>query len=98
MALSTAVFVGETKEWVKDLVPKAKSFKIGAGNEEGIDLSPVCYKELKQRILKLVGTAEKEGAKLVLDGTSYVHPKYPQGNFIAPTIIDNVTKDMTVYK
>ena len=27
-----------------------------------------------------------------------MHPKYPQGNFIAPTIINNVTKDMTVYK
>jgi len=33
MALSTIVFVGETKEWIKDLVPKAQSFKIGAGNE-----------------------------------------------------------------
>lgn len=35
---------------------------------------------------------------MVLDGTKYVHPKYPQGNFIAPTIIDNVTTDMTCYK
>jgi malonate-semialdehyde dehydrogenase (acetylating)/methylmalonate-semialdehyde dehydrogenase len=98
MALTTAVFVGETSSWVNDLAAKAQSFKIGPGNEDGIDLSPVCYKELKERIIKLVGTAEKEGAKLVLDGTKYVHPKYPQGNFIAPTIIDNVTKDMTVYK
>lgn len=98
MALSTAVFVGETKEWVKDLIPKAKSFKIGAGHEEGIDLSPVCYKGLKERIVKLVATAEKEGAKVVLDGTHFKHEKYPLGNFVAPTIIDNVTKDMTVYK
>lgn len=98
MALSTAVFVGQTKSWVNDLITKAQSFKIGAGNEAGIDLSPVCYKGLKDKIVQLVGTAEKEGAKVVLDGTKYVHPKYPQGNFIAPTIIDNVTKDMTVYK
>jgi malonate-semialdehyde dehydrogenase (acetylating)/methylmalonate-semialdehyde dehydrogenase len=35
---------------------------------------------------------------VILDGSKYVHPKYPQGNFIAPTIINNVTKDMTVYK
>jgi malonate-semialdehyde dehydrogenase (acetylating) / methylmalonate-semialdehyde dehydrogenase len=53
---------------------------------------------LKERILSLVGTAEKEGARVVLDGTKYVHPKYPQGNFIAPTIIDNVGLNMTVYK
>ena len=98
MALSTAVFVGESANWIQDLIPKAQSFKIGAGNEDGIDLSPVCYKELKERIVKLVGTAEKEGAKIVLDGTKYVHPKYPQGNFLAPTIIDHVGPEMTVYK
>jgi malonate-semialdehyde dehydrogenase (acetylating)/methylmalonate-semialdehyde dehydrogenase len=46
---------------------------------------------LKDRILRLIGTAEKEGAKLILDGSKYVHPKYPQGNFVAPTIIDYVT-------
>lgn len=98
MALTTAVFVGETKNWVHDIAAKAKSFKIGAGNEQGIDLSPVCYPELKQKILSLIGTAEKEGANIVLDGSKYVHPKYPQGNFVAPTIIDNVTPNMTVYK
>ena len=80
------------------MIAKAQSFKIGAGNEEGIDLSPVTYKELRERIVRLVGTAEKEGAKVVLDGTHYVHPKYPQGNFVAPTIIDHVTPEMTVYK
>ncbi len=32
MALTTAVFVGETGSWVNDLVPKAQSFKIGAGH------------------------------------------------------------------
>jgi len=91
MALTTAVFVGESGEWVHDLAAKAKSFKIGPGNEDGIDLSPVAYKDLKDRILRLIGTAEKEGAKLILYGSKYVHPKYPQGNFVAPTIIDFVT-------
>ena len=43
MALSVAVFVGETKNWVDELVPRAKSFKIGRGDEEGIDISPVAY-------------------------------------------------------
>jgi malonate-semialdehyde dehydrogenase (acetylating)/methylmalonate-semialdehyde dehydrogenase len=34
----------------------------------------------------------------VLDGSDYKHPQFPQGNFVAPTIIDNVTVDMTCYK
>ena len=98
MALSVAVFVGESKNWVKDLVPKAKSFKIGKGDAEGIDISPVAYAELKERIVRIVKTAPKEGATMVLDGSDYVHPDYPKGNFVAPTIIDNVTADMTCYQ
>lgn len=43
MALTTAVFVGESHDWVQDLIPKAQSFKIGDGKKQGIDLAPVCY-------------------------------------------------------
>ncbi len=98
MALTTAVFVGDSKEWVHDISKKVQSFKIGAGKDQGIDLAPVCYPELKERILSLVSTAEKEGARVVLDGSKYVDPTNPQGNFVAPTIIDNVQPHMTVYK
>lgn len=98
MALSVAVMVGETKEWVKELVPKAKSFKIGKGGEEGIDISPVCYPELKERIVSIIKSASKQGANVILDGSDYVHPDYPKGNFVAPTIIDNVTPEMTCYQ
>lgn len=98
MALSVAVFVGETKNWVKELIPKAKSFKLGRGEQEGIDLSPVAYPELKQRIVDIIKSAPKEGGNVILDGSDYVHPDYPKGNFVAPTIIDNVTPDMTCYK
>jgi malonate-semialdehyde dehydrogenase (acetylating)/methylmalonate-semialdehyde dehydrogenase len=57
MALTTAVFVGDSKDWVHEISKKAQSFKIGFGGEQGIDLAPVCYPELKERILSLIGTA-----------------------------------------
>jgi len=41
------------------LAAKAKSFKIGAGKDEGIDLAPVAYKELKERIVRLIKSAPK---------------------------------------
>lgn len=31
MALSTAIFVGEAKKWIPDLVEKAKKLKVNAG-------------------------------------------------------------------
>ncbi|CAD8068980.1 unnamed protein product [Paramecium sonneborni] len=97
MALSVAIFVGKSREWIPDLIAKAKSFKVGPGHEN-IDIAPVSYKELYERIHYLVGTAEKEGAKLILDGTSFKHPKYPKGYFVGPTIIDNMNTNMTSYK
>jgi len=30
---------------------------------------------------------EKEGGEFYLDGRGYKHPDYPNGNFIAPSII-----------
>ena len=48
--------------------------------------------------MSIIKTASKEGANVILDGSDYVHPDYPKGNFVAPTIIDNVSADMTCYK
>ena len=31
MALSTAVFVGEAKEWIPELIEKARKLKVNAG-------------------------------------------------------------------
>lgn len=98
MALSVAVLVGDANKWIPDLVKKAQSFKIGAGKDDGVDLSPVCYPELKERIVSLISTAEKEGATLALDGRNYKHPQHTKGNFVGPTIITNVNENMTCYK
>lgn len=98
MALPTIIMLGDSQEWIPDMVEKAKSLKVNAGFEEKIDVGPLCYPELKQRIESIIGTAEKEGAKILLDGRGVKVSNYPNGNFIGPTIIDNVTADMTCYK
>lgn len=46
MALSVAVMVGETKNWVPELVEKVKKLKLGNGAEEGVDVAPLCYPEV----------------------------------------------------
>ena len=33
MALSTAVFVGEAREWIPELIEKAKKLKVNAGED-----------------------------------------------------------------
>lgn len=98
MALSTLVMVGETKEWLGEVAESAKKLKVSGGFEEGADLGPVISTHSKERILNLIDSAEKEGATILLDGRKYKNEKYPDGNFVGPTIISNVTSDMTCYK
>ncbi|KAM0260366.1 hypothetical protein ACHAQJ_002767 [Trichoderma viride] len=98
MALSTLVMVGETKEWLGELAERAKALKVDGGFEDGADLGPVISPQSKERIEGLIASAEKEGAKILLDGRGFSPSKYPNGNFIAPTIITDVTTDMTCYK
>ncbi|TFB05197.1 Methylmalonate-semialdehyde dehydrogenase [Trichoderma ghanense] len=98
MALSTLVMVGETKEWLSEVAEHAKALKVDGGFEEGADLGPVISPQSKERIEGLIASAEKEGATILLDGRGYKNEKYPNGNFIGPTIISNVTPDMTCYK
>merc|ERR1712025_339647 len=59
---------------------------------------PVVSKENKARIERLIQSAEDEGAKIVLDGRNPNVAGVPQGNFIGPTIITDVTSDMECYK
>lgn len=97
MALSTAVFVGEAKDWVPDLVERAKQLKVNAGHVPGTDLGPVISPQSKKRIHDLVQSGVDEGAKLVLDGRGIVVPNYEKGNFVGPTILTDVRPDMKCY-
>jgi malonate-semialdehyde dehydrogenase (acetylating) / methylmalonate-semialdehyde dehydrogenase len=49
---------------------------------------PVISPVAKNRILGLIASAEEEGGSITLDGRGIQVPKYPDGNFIAPTIIE----------
>jgi malonate-semialdehyde dehydrogenase (acetylating)/methylmalonate-semialdehyde dehydrogenase len=97
MATSVTVLVGEARQWIPDIVAKAKTLKVNAGTEKGADLGPVVSKTAKQRILGLVEDGIKEGAKLELDGRAIKVPGYEQGNFIGPTIFSGVTPEMSIY-
>merc|ERR1712029_654553 len=64
----------------------------------GADVPPVISPESKQRINHLIDSAEKEGAKILMGGRNVEVTGYPDGNFVGPTIITNMTQDMEAYK
>lgn len=98
MALSTAVFVGESQNWVPELVERAKKLKVNAGHVPNTDIGPVISPAAKQRICNLVESGVKEGARLLLDGRSITVPGFEKGNFVGPTVLTDVKPNMTCYK
>ena len=88
MALSTVVFVGETRNWLNDLVERAKALKVDGGFEEGADLGPLITPQSKERVERLIQSGVDEGATLALDGRGFKPAKYPNGNFVGPTVWD----------
>ena len=98
MAVSVAVLVGAAQQWIPDLVAKAKTLKVGAGTEKGVDLAALISKSAKARVVGMIEKGVQEGAKLELDGRALTVSGYEQGNFVGPTILSEVTPDMEVYK
>lgn len=98
MALSTAIFVGESQEWIPELVNLAKNLKVGPGHLPNIDLGPLISPEAKKRCEELIESGVKQGAKLLLDGREMKVEGYEHGNFVGPTVISEVTTNMDCYK
>ena len=97
MATSVVVLVGAAKQWLPDLKALAQKLKVNAGSEAGTDVGPVISKRAKARILELIESGVKEGAKLELDGRDIQVPGFEQGNFVGPTLFSGVKTDMQVY-
>ncbi|MFX8399689.1 CoA-acylating methylmalonate-semialdehyde dehydrogenase, partial [Acinetobacter baumannii] len=98
MALSVAVMVGDSKQWIQELVEKAKTLKVNAGHEPNTDIGPVISKRAKARVIDLINSGVEQGAELLLDGRNVQVQGYESGNFVGATIFSGVNTDMRIYK
>ena len=99
MAVSVAVAVGDiADDLVKKIHIQTQKLKISPWTNSDSDMGPVISLEHKEKIENYISKGEKEGAKLVADGRNYQIQGYENGYFVGPTLFDEVTKDMTIYK
>ena len=85
MALSTLVLIGETKEWLPEIAERARKLNLNAGFENDADLGPLISPQSRDRVEKLIESAEEEGATILLDGRGQKPEKYPNGNWVRLT-------------
>ena len=83
MALSTLITVGETQEWLPELIERAKALKINGGFELDADLGPLISPESKKRVEDLIASAEADRAAILLDGWGAKPDGYPNGNWVS---------------
>ncbi|WP_066304081.1 CoA-acylating methylmalonate-semialdehyde dehydrogenase [Bacillus sp. FJAT-29814] len=98
MACSVVVAVGEVAEpLIEKLTEAADQIRIGNGMEEEVFLGPVIRQQHKERTASYILTGVQEGAVLVRDGRKD-EAYHQEGYFIGPTIFDQVTPEMKIWK
>ncbi len=99
MAISAAIGVGGVGA---DLVPlvteRARAVKVGSGRDADSEMGPVVTPEARDRIVGLIGSGEEQGATLSVDGRDLRVAGHEGGFFVGPTVVDQVTADMDVYR
>ena len=97
LAGSVAVTVGEARSTFTEAIAEVASQRVvGNGLDEGVQMGPVITAQSKARIEGLIQKGADEGATVLVDGR---HPDIlglEQGNFIRPTILQNVEQTSTL--
>lgn len=98
MAGSTAITVGKASErLLPNLIDAARAIKVGRTDiPTQPDMGPVITAQHRERVMSLVASGEKEGAKIVCDGRTAKVADAPNGFFLGATIVDQVQHEMTI--
>ncbi|WP_186644951.1 CoA-acylating methylmalonate-semialdehyde dehydrogenase [Fluviispira vulneris] len=88
MAASVLLAVGEVDQIINTLAERAKEF------QPKINMGAIITNESYIRLCNAIDKAQKEGAKIVVDGRKVTIPKeFEKGYWLNPTILDNVTAE-----
>ncbi|HLV48125.1 MAG TPA: CoA-acylating methylmalonate-semialdehyde dehydrogenase [Aliidiomarina sp.] len=98
MAISVAVFVGKSQEWIDDLAVELAKVKPGVWTDKDAAYGPLVSPQAKQRVIDMIAKGKEEGADCLVDGTNCTVEGYPNGNWVGPTFFNNVTKEMSIYQ
>ena len=97
MAISVAVFVGSSREWIEELKKEMELVMPGPWDSEESGFGPVISSQAKERIIGLIEKGKTE-AHCLIDGSQCSVEGYPEGNWVGPTLFSKVKTDSEIYK
>lgn len=99
LGVDNVVVVGNIYDEVKEkFIAGAKAMKLGYGLDEDAELGPYTTQDGKDKILDWIDKSLQDGAKIAFDGRAVKAEGYPNGYFMAPTILEDVNVDMPMAK
>ncbi|MFQ3250719.1 MAG: malonate-semialdehyde dehydrogenase (acetylating)/methylmalonate-semialdehyde dehydrogenase [Glaciecola sp.] len=98
MAISVAVFVGSSADWIPELAKKIAEVKPGLWNDENAGYGPLISPQAKAKVLSFIEEGKKQGATCLVDGSDFTLEGYESGNWVGPTVFSDVTTEMSIYQ
>jgi malonate-semialdehyde dehydrogenase (acetylating)/methylmalonate-semialdehyde dehydrogenase len=99
MAISVLAAVGDVAD---RLIPKIQErlakLRVGSAEDATAEMGPLITREHQERVLSCIDSGVEEGATLVTDGRGLVVEGNEEGFFVGPTLFDQVTPAMRIYR
>lgn len=98
LAASVIITVDDNGKMKESLYESARARVTGYGLNPGVEMGPVITSESKSRVENLLDLGVKEGGSLLLDGRGTSIEGFETGNFLRPSIIENLPLTSTLMK
>ncbi|MGC2169454.1 MAG: aldehyde dehydrogenase family protein, partial [Acidimicrobiales bacterium] len=98
MAASVLVAVdGVGDELVERIRARVDRLTVGDGTNATSEMGPLVTREHRDKVASYLGIGQAQGATVAIDGREHDIAGDPNGFWLGPCLIDNVTEDMQVY-
>ncbi|CCQ16082.1 Methylmalonate-semialdehyde dehydrogenase [Rhodococcus sp. AW25M09] len=97
MAISALVAVGNIADEIVAKIAERTTPLVTGDGTRGADMGPLVTKAHRDKVASYVDAGEAAGATLVVDGRTVEPNGGAAGFWLGPTLIDNVTPDMSIY-
>ncbi len=84
------------KQLVQGMLAKIPNIKMGHGLKVGVKMGPLVTSSHREKVESYIKIGKEEGAKLICGGKRPEGAEFSKGNFLEPTIFDNVNPKMRI--
>jgi malonate-semialdehyde dehydrogenase (acetylating)/methylmalonate-semialdehyde dehydrogenase len=99
MAISVVVAVGDIADpLVAAIAARTGELTTGPGTDPTSQMGPLVTGVHRDRVVSYVDAGVDSGAALVVDGRGFTPAGHEDGFWLAPTLFDNVTPEMSIYQ